>query len=470
MEEDDVKLDIFTSDNGSFDPDEEYSQECGYSLIQTLRGSSTGRQMKRCLFWLSLYQLAYGVPVFIMSVYEDNNFSSMNYYTAYSSGSSLLGLQYGTSILALIFGLMGFAAVRYWSTMVTNRDLLVNLLVVYQVVLLIMWIMIIVTIAKLFGNFEDIDWKGFTGQVLLPLYICTIVCLFPYMIALMYYGLDVSFLAEGISYGATIAEPEPLPDHTLDLNGLTMMHLCFAAIALPLMAMESCRDFAADWFFYVDRIVKKKRAESKARGKARRKSRKSMFNRVTKTISRMYNEVMKGFGDRKKAFEDKSALSGLTDQSEGLMQDAAAARLAALIAERDAKDLEARRLKEIKDREEALATIMTARKFKEMWTSLGSAGSFQCKLKTVALKQSFVEHIRKQGFNVVFVADPDAGGFEVGVCNVREEGVGGPWFMARFMTREKTFSAVMKCQDPGIVTSNVKKFALAKVLRIDTSG
>ena len=39
--------------------------------------------------------------------------------------------------------------------------------------------------------------------------------------------------------------------------------------------------------------------------------------------------------------------------------------------------------------------------------------------------------------------------------------------MARFMASASNFSAVMKCQDPSTVEKYVKKFALAKVLKIE---
>jgi hypothetical protein len=42
--------------------------------------------------------------------------------------------------------------------------------------------------------------------------------------------------------------------------------------------------------------------------------------------------------------------------------------------------------------------------------------------------------------------------------------------MARFVSSQSTFSAVMKAEDSNQVTSYVKKFALAKVLKIDSGG
>ena len=89
-------------------------------------------------------------------------------------------------------------------------------------------------------------------------------------------------------------------------------------------------------------------------------------------------------------------------------------------------------------------------------------------MKSPPKSDGFIEHMQKQKFHVVYHTSPADGELEVGVCNIREQGE-GPWFMARFLASQTSFSAVMKSQDPAIVTAFVKKFALAKVLKIDTS-
>ena len=42
------------------------------------------------------------------------------------------------------------------------------------------------------------------------------------------------------------------------------------------------------------------------------------------------------------------------------------------------------------------------------------------------------------------------------------------WFMARFRCGVSSFSAVMKTQEPSSMNKYVKRFALAKVLKVDT--
>ena len=107
-------------------------------------------------------------------------------------------------------------------------------------------------------------------------------------------------------------------------------------------------------------------------------------------------------------------------------------------------------------------------KFKALWASLGTAGSFQCNLKQLPAITNLTEHLKKQGFHIVFAAKPSPNDVEVGVCNVRAQ-ENDPWFMARFLATPTSFSAVMKAQNAEQVTAYVKKFALAKVLKIDTA-
>ncbi len=72
-----------------------------------------------------------------------------------------------------------------------------------------------------------------------------------------------------------------------------------------------------------------------------------------------------------------------------------------------------------------------------------------------------------KGFHIVFETAPATGGIEVGVCNIRNSEQEA-WFLARFLATSANFSAVMKCQDTSAVEKYVRRFALAKVLKIDT--
>ena len=163
---------------------------------------------------------------------------------------------------------------------------------------------------------------------------------------------------------------------------------------------------------------------------------------------------------------------------------------------------------------DAIQTI-TVTQYKALWSSLETAGSFQCKLKEAPSVHKLSEHMRKQGFHVVFASSNDnvaasgtskvtpANSLAIAVINTASAGGGAigvdqtgittssstssrvdielgisnrrstdtePWFLARFIIANNIFSAVMKCQQVDDVPTHVKKFLLAKTLRIDTSS
>ncbi len=173
--------------------------------------------------------------------------------------------------------------------------------------------------------------------------------------------------------------------------------------------------------------------------------------------------------ERERKLEEKKRM----DEAEKLRQKEAQEREQQLAKERAREEEEERRRAEERRKaeeaaKERISPTLNVLQFKSLWTSLGTAGSFQCKLKSPPAMAQLTEHLRNQGFHVVFAVTPNPEDIEIGICNVREGGA-GPWFMARFLASKLSFSAVMKSEDPNIVTQFVKKFALAKVLKIDTS-
>merc|ERR1711991_908727 len=143
-----------------------------------------------------------------------------------------------------------------------------------------------------------------------------------------------------------------------------------------------------------------------------------------------------------KAREKQAALEAAAEQRR-LEQEAQQAKL----------DEEARLQKE-----KETAARLDKDRFKEMWSTMGPAGSFQCKLKQPPNKDKFAEHLEKQGFHVVFAQNTSSSAeCEIGICNIRGDGNpgtgSGPWFLARFVAGKNAFSAVMKSEDASIVTT-----------------
>jgi hypothetical protein len=117
-----------------------------------------------------------------------------------------------------------------------------------------------------------------------------------------------------------------------------------------------------------------------------------------------------------------------------------------------------------------IRTTLLAKDFKVLWSQLPVAGSFQCKLRMAPNIQKLTEHLRKQGFHVVYASSSSDTETEISICNVKESAEDPTrWFMTRFVFTNTLFSAVMKSEDSSLVESYVKRFTLARVLKIDTS-
>lgn len=117
-----------------------------------------------------------------------------------------------------------------------------------------------------------------------------------------------------------------------------------------------------------------------------------------------------------------------------------------------------------------IRTTLLAKDFKVLWSQLPVAGSFQCKLRMAPNIQKLTEHLRKQGFHVVYASSASDTETEISICNVKESPEDTTrWFMTRFVFTNTLFSAVMKSEDGSLVENYVKRFTLARVLKIDTS-
>lgn len=132
---------------------------------------------------------------------------------------------------------------------------------------------------------------------------------------------------------------------------------------------------------------------------------------------------------------------------------------------------------EAKKKEEVFKPVLSLQAFKTHWAKLAPSGSFQCHLKVMPDITVLSNHLKKQGFHVVFSnTAKDTGDVEVGFCNVRKDpaetpgAAAEPLFMARFVASGTNFNAVMKSEDVSNVPMYVKKYALAKVLKIDTTA
>ena len=105
---------------------------------------------------------------------------------------------------------------------------------------------------------------------------------------------------------------------------------------------------------------------------------------------------------------------------------------------------QARKLEE--ERADAAPTLDVPR-YKALWADMAVSGQFNAKVRQIPSLAGITEHMKKQGFHVVFTTALGSQEVELGLCNVRT-GPQDKWFLARFLATPTDFSAVMKTEDP----------------------
>jgi len=500
--------------NRKENPDAEFEGELGYALIKALRGKTVGRRLKRNLFKFAVFQTICSFSLLIITMQAWDNFRETEYYDSPKYGATLLGLMWVVSFPSLCVGFITLGLVRNWASLTTNRGLLSNLMRVYVVFFFGMFIFSLWLACATFLTFKKVsDWNAdVTLARIFPYYVCTIIFLMPYLAAQAYYTLEISYYIDGIDTGGIIAEPDP-PERVMDLSDVSLFQSCIFVVGMPCILLIQCSDLVkavasayAKHYAHVPLFAKPKKA---AKEPPQRGKKNKLLRRIYKTVTRWFR------GSKKKEVVPEPAPAPALEELEAGKSGDGTLQLADIQQDREkeereereravrereerrrqleidnaaeeaerrrktdqqlmeaARVLNERRQKEEEERrrreEEAAGfdKALSVAKFKALWSSLGTSGSFQCNLKTLPAITNLTEHLKKQGFHIVFAAKPSANDVEVGVCNIRTAET-DVWFMARFLATQTNFSAVMKAQNAEQVTAYVKKFALAKVLKID---
>lgn len=344
---------------------------------------------------------------------------------------------------------------------------------------------------------------------MLPYYVCTLIFLLPYLPVLLLYTLDVSYLTDEVEKGGVIEELDPPPD-VKDMSDVTLLQAFVFVCGMPCILCIQVCDLATavktayDHHYRDQPLVTcpklcpdhTKIYAASSKEVKRKKKRSTIWSRLWKTCLRCFRgakakkdvkpmvEVqelqLKELESDREREERENREKILREQEEERQRFAQkeAEELAAFQRQQQeeleaaARKLEEQRQQEQRALEEAEAnqwkSVLTVNDFKSLWASLGTNGSFQCNLKTMPDQNALIEHLKKQGFHIVFCVSPNANDMEIGICNVRPVGHEA-WFMARFLASNNSFSAVMKSHDASLVPTLVKKFALARVLKIDAA-
>lgn len=486
-----------------FNADIEYGDSFGYDLVVLLRGRTTGRRLKRSVFCLGFIQLAVGIAVIIMTDQAARTFEITDFFEKSVYGKRLLSLWWLSSIIGLILSFPHLFVVYYWPTVVSNRGLLMTFMRIIMLVQLVNWIFVLATVITTFRTFDEKRYfRGtFQDNKLLSYYLTSLFFLFPYLFCICNYTMNLSYLNDEIDYGGTVLEQDAPPD-TWDLSGLTLEEVFRQTIAYPVAIIYQTIELIVAVYNLLRRIWARflrylddralAHEQELARQKAEKKKRRSFVQRLFKTAQKCCSYMTGGrrrdrdanvrekFAESEQqlrsAERSKEEAERMEKEREELEKERAylrerEARLAKEAAEAQAERDKVEKEEALRRRneEEEKSPTLSVADFKEKWTSLPVAGQFQCKLMENPSLLAFTEHLRKQGFHIVFGATPSPNDVEVGVCNIRTSAE-VPRFLGRFLSSQLSFSAVMKADEPEIVPEYVKKFGLAKVLKIDTTA
>ena len=514
------------------DPDVLYGDEFGYWVVRLLRGSTVGRRIKRCVFKIMVVTVVCNIALLVIAYLVDQIYGMSAYFTTAPYGATLAALMWLSSILALFMGLLSFMFLKYWASIVTNKKLFSQLCRMYMVAMLVSLVFASWMMAVLILMFEDVDrWTDdLTLANIFPYYLCTNIFAWPYLLVVFYYVADISYwMDELINANGEIAEENPPPD-TIDLSDVSLNQVILLVLAFPCLVTVQVLDLLYALWKAIGRYITIRRRQMHEVAEQKRlqkeqleedavKGRSSVWDRAKRTAKRRVKQCICCFGSKAsqrprpgattpvdRDFSDfpdspergtggdlEGGLAGTQtldrelqmrlerERAEEEQERRVARKQAELNAQLEEEALraaeeqariEALEAAEAKKREEIEkennAPYLEVPAFRINWGQLATSGSFQCKLKSTPSLSGLMDHLKRQGFHVVFAAQPKADEVEVGICNIRSDGT-GPWFLARFLASSGSFSAVMKSEDPKRTSNFVKKFALAKTLKIDTN-
>lgn len=501
------------------DPDVLYGEEFLYWLVRLVRGSTAGRKLKRTIFKLCVVLMLCNFPLIVIAYIEDRTFEVGQYFTLSPYGATLSVLMWMTAIPGFLMGGASLFLIRYWASLCTNRLLLTNIIRIFVCIMLLYMFIVTYTVAVVFLTFGSI--KRWQDSILLvrifPFYLCTVIFICPLDLGILLYLMDTSYFLDEIADPASVIEEPDPPVDVLDLSDVTASQLVMVALSLPFLVFIQLFDFcvavkrAVVRYFTLQSKRRSDAQRAKEQADAALPTRRGTYAivRACRTAKRLLGRLCGGQGGGRRSSKTAPVAAGGGDAERGkekvqellpqakdreleerLAREAAmeeearkverrALQQQAQRAEEDARlrregeyraELEAKALAEQRERELASrAPTLDVPLFKARWSETPAAGSFQCRLRASPDIHALADHMRLMGFHVVFASVPAPNECELGVCNIREQGT-GPWFMARFLASQGTFSAVMKSEAPASAPAYVKRFALAKVLKIDTSS
>ena len=168
------------------------------------------RRIKREIFKFGTIQLVCGIALFVIAYQEDRNFFLSQYFIQNNYGSNLQSLMWLCAFGGVIMGVISMVMIRYWSSLVTNRELLSSILKLYMFIFFIFFIFVLWTTCVVFLTFSGVKrWSANEDlKAIYPYYIATGVFITPFTCAICMYTLNISYLNEELELGGDIMEPD----------------------------------------------------------------------------------------------------------------------------------------------------------------------------------------------------------------------------------------------------------------------
>ena len=474
--------------------DELYSGEIGYWIVKLLRGTTAGRQLKRNIAKFTVFQIAAGIPFILMAAIVDRNYNMSIVYTLATYGASLLNLTYLIAICTIFLALCSILIIKYWASLCTNRKLLLEIMKIYIILFIAIFILLLWLFIALFSTFKRINSEQWTSEIrytaIFPVYLSTVIFGIPYLGALVYYCLDIWYLIFEIEQnGADIEEPD-VPDDVADLSDVSLKQALFFIFVIPFVFAIQFVDLITATCRACNRYrAYKKRKAAEREQQMNKSKRRSLFERIISTFTKRFQfstvtpteensskyaaevqlqQTEKGREEieqleRERAEYEATRRTNIEEQSRKQEMEAEKERHRLFEEEKEKRRLEEEKLRH----EEATDSYtLNLNQFKSKWKKLGTGGSFQCKLKALPSHNALIEHLQRKGFHIVYSNAGKSSDVEIGICNTRTT-LNDGWFMARFLASSSSFSSIMKADNPDDIKIFVKLFELAKVIKIE---
>jgi hypothetical protein len=197
-----------------------------------------------------------------------------------------------TAFPSLLLATFAFFCIRYWASLCTNREMLINMSRMYMIFSFLLFFFNLYCITVWFLQFGKVVWNKADPFLLqmLPLYIFSVIFLFIHGAAIVIYVLDIWYVLDGLVLGEDIEEPDP-PPNIMNLEDVSFQQMLLFIVVIPCVFAIQIMDFINAYIRFVQRYCAHRRRVStdrhlNAQQQRERKhhGRRTICGRIAKTI------------------------------------------------------------------------------------------------------------------------------------------------------------------------------------------